>query len=127
MVSWRVYLYYLINALRKLPDYKGVVFRGSNNPNTAKPYIKAHEICWSAFSSTSSMRTVAKQFAGGKGVIFRIEVVKGKDISAFSAIPTEAEVLLPPNATLFVVQAATPSVDGINEVLLMEKEGFFKW
>lgn len=111
----------------KLPDYKGTVFRGSNNPDTAKPYRKATEVFWSAFSSTSSDREVAKQFSGDSGVIFHIEVLKAKSIAAFSAHPAEAEVLLPPNASLFVIQEAHPGADGITEVNLMEKEGSFRW
>lgn len=82
---------------------------------------------WSAFSSTSTNRTIAEKFADKAGVIFRIDIVKGKDISALSAIPGESEILLPPNAAFFVVKEAHLVEDGYTEVCLMEKKGAFRW
>eukprot|EP00727_Mastigamoeba_balamuthi_P012550 m51a1_g7918 hypothetical protein (392) ;mRNA; r:216790-218444 len=124
---WRGYLYFINSALRKLPDYRGSVFRGSDNPEAVGPYVEATEITWSAFTSTSTERAVAAEFAGPGGVVFRIKVLRGKDISPFSAIQREAEVLLPPNAVLFVTHGAHRVEDSTIEIDMMEKAGSFRW
>ena len=126
--AWYGFLYYLKSALKKLPEFKGTVFRGSNNPKTAAPYSQSTLVTWSAFSSASFDRQVALNFAGSTGTIFNIKIVSGKDISPFSAIQGEAEILLPPNAELFVTESVHPShIDGVAEITLMEQAGSFKW
>lgn len=103
------------------------MYRGCNKPSFAEPYKKATAIFWSGFSSTSVSVEKAEEFAGSGGIVFKIEVVHGKDISSFSTIPSEQEILLPPNAELFVTTEATPTPNGFSEITLLEKAGGFKW
>lgn len=119
-------MWYLTGALKKLPNFNGRVYRGSNNVLKAAEYKLGREVTWSAFSSTSAAERVALQFAGPTGLIFVMDVSCGKDISAFSALPSEQEVLLPPNAVL-VVSKNSICPSGLSKVRLVEKTGSFKW
>ncbi|KAH3765325.1 hypothetical protein Pelo_2849 [Pelomyxa schiedti] len=128
--GWRGYIHYLMSALRKLPSYSGVVYRGSNNPTTARPYTRGTSVVWSAFSSTSALESVARDFAGTQGALFCIEITNGKDISAFSAIASEKEVLLPPNAKFVVTkgfESSNTGPYGVCEIHLLEVVSSFKW
>ena len=61
------------------------------------------EIFWSASTSTNVSPQTAEVFAAGsRGFIFRVTVLEGRIIKAYSAIQVEDEVLLKPN-TKFVV------------------------
>jgi hypothetical protein len=48
-------------------------------------------------------------------------------ISAFSAVGSENEVLLPPNAGLFVSTEIYTGPDGRQYIDLIEKAGRFRW
>jgi len=102
----RPYLYYLFQALDKLPKMEGVVLRGipaSSLATVQAKYTQGKEIVWSAFTSTTVNPRTAKVFAGGSGgIIFRVTVLEGRVIKAYSAIQVEDEVLLKPN-TKFIV------------------------
>ncbi|KAH3722551.1 vegetative incompatibility het-e-1 protein [Pelomyxa schiedti] len=90
MLAWQPYLYYLLQALRKLPPVKTVVYRGVPHPRLA----------------------TAQNFAGPGGVIFRIHVNSGRDIHELSYIAQEDEILLTPNTTLRVSQAVHQEPNG---------------
>ena len=124
---WRGYLYFINNALKKLPDFCGIVWRGSTNALVAQKYRKGTVVTWSAFSSTSTNEHTAKKFARKDGLLFRIEAVSAKDVSLFSVFPEEAEVIFPPNSELFVVQDARRMPDGFLQVDLVQKRGDYKF
>ena len=124
---WRGYLYFINSALKKLPDFCGIVWRGSTNAFVAQKYQKGTVVTWSAFSSTSTNEHTAKKFAGKDGLLFRIEAVSAKDISLFSVFPEESEVIFPPNSELFVVQDARRMPDGFLQVDLVQKRGDYKF
>ena len=121
---WRGYLYFINSALKKLPDFCGIVWRGSTNALVAQKYRKGTVVTWSAFSSTSTNEHTAKKFAGKNGLLFRIEAVSAKDISLCQE---EAEVIFPPNSVLFVVQDARRMPDGFLQVDLVQKRGDYKF
>merc|ERR1719421_1612506 len=129
----RPYLYYLFQALDKLPKMEGVVLRGipvSSLATVQTKYTQGTEIFWSGFTSTTVNPRTAKAFAGGSGgIIFRITVLEGRVIKPYSAIQTEDEVLLKPN-TKFVVsrpccRETSGEFTGFHVVEMLEVAGKF--
>ena len=93
---WGGYLYYLMLALAKLPDVDAVVYRGYPDKATVlQQYKVGRPVQWGAFSSTSTSVQVTKSFTKQHtGVIFRLTLVCGKDVKAYSYFPSEGEVLV---------------------------------
>ncbi len=96
-----------MRALDRLPPFSGTVFRGGNKgvdqTTVRQQYQPGRVVQWAAFSSTSRSAEAVRQFVKkDEGVIFRIKVVTGRDIGAYSYFPKESEVLLSPN-TQFTV------------------------
>ncbi len=82
----------LNQALDKMPDYKGAVYRGieiSNVDNFLKIYSKGGKVNFKQFTSTS----FKKLQAYGGNVQYVIESRKGKDISSLSYKEKEKEIL----------------------------------
>jgi hypothetical protein len=123
------YTYYIHSALRKLPNYKGVVYRGNRTVGIVKKeYYAGCIIFWSGFTSTTVDINVAQTFAGQDGVVFRINVSNGKVIAALSVLGGEKEVLLLPNAGLVVSKEMhTELADGKQYLDLVEVSGHFRW
>eukprot|EP00727_Mastigamoeba_balamuthi_P003434 m51a1_g13088 hypothetical protein (569) ;mRNA; r:499-2716 len=118
------YLYYFLGALAKLPDFNGVVYRGNPNMEDVKSeYVDGRKIIWRGFTSTTTDANTARSFAMGRGVVFRIRVLKGKSIEDLSAIKSESEVLLRPNTELVVASPLVPDKDGINYIDLQQVAG----
>ena len=58
-------------------------------------YAVGRPVQWGAFSSTSTNVDVTKQFTDQqRGVIFKLTLVAGKKIQAYSFFPQEDEVLI---------------------------------
>ncbi|WP_218715845.1 ADP-ribosyltransferase [Nocardia sp. No.11] len=90
-------------ALSKLPNYDGVVYRGTDLPaDVIAKYKPGEVITEDAFVSTS--RNSSGSFPGN--VQFEIASKTGKDIEQYSRIPNaadEAEVLFRPGSKFYVV------------------------
>lgn len=86
----------LDGALQKLPDFNGIVYRGSSQ-NTKLTEGKPYPFAFLGYTSTSQERSVAEGFAEDRLEI--ISVRHGKDISRYSGAHVEGlderEVLLP--------------------------------
>ena len=79
---------------------------------------------WAAFSSATTDVTAAKEFVEKDvGVIFKLAVVSGRDISAFSYFPKENEVLLSPNTRFVVTSELYVDGDGYACIELVETTG----
>eukprot|EP00750_Incisomonas_marina_P011025 INCI16332.2.p1 GENE.INCI16332.2~~INCI16332.2.p1 ORF type:complete len:1450 (-),score=213.01 INCI16332.2:215-4564(-) len=107
---WQGFLFYLMRALDQLPVCEAVVYRGGNEgmdeDTAAREYTLGRTVQWAAFSSTSTSLDVTRSFVQkGKGVIFKISVLTGRDIGPYSFYPSESEILLSPN-TKFAVSRA---------------------
>jgi hypothetical protein len=108
-------------GLDKLPNWGGLVYRGMGLPDNQikQEYQKGKTVTYSTFTSTTDEPKTAKNFAadnttGGKvGIFFTIKVTKGKDITMFSEVKSESEILLPPGAT-FTVDNIRPPDNGNN-------------
>lgn len=120
------YLRALVEALRRLPAHTEQVWRGivlddaklqKQTPATTAAELisdltdmaeeKERLVWWAPTSCSTSMPT-AVQFAGGQDctsprILFAISPLRGASIAHYSAIPSEAEVLLPP-ASMFLVK-----------------------
>jgi hypothetical protein len=68
----------------------------------SKRYPPGKLVVWRGFSSTSVDRDVAVQFAGNGGTLFELPAELAVNISNFSALPDEAEAVVPGFALLFV-------------------------
>ena len=57
------------------------------------------------------------------GVVFKLSIVSGRDIGAFSFYPRESEVLLSPNTRFVVARGMYVDDDGYSCVDLTESQG----
>jgi TPR repeat protein len=103
------FIWYLMHALAKCDRYDGSnVFRGVKADLSAD-YPKDREVTWFQFSSCTCDIQVeqSEQFCGSAGTrtLFSIELTTGRArvITKFSLVPSEAEVLLPPNSRFKVL------------------------
>ncbi len=103
------FIWYLMHAMAKCDPYDGTnVFRGVKADLSAD-YPKDREMTWFQFSSCTCDIQVeqSEQFCGSSGArtLFSIELTTGRArvITKFSLVPSEAEVLLPPNSRFKVV------------------------
>jgi len=118
----------LLNGLYKLPVISSkTVYRGVKQ-NLASLYNKGEKKVWWAFSSTTSHVEVLQneQFLGKAGdrTKFNIDLLCGFDITFFSSLPTEKEVLLIPGTCLEVV-SILDNGGGLHEIQMrqLDKKG----
>src|SRR5579862_3999660 len=98
---WFLYLKLFITALNKLPSFKGIVWRGipeRTNFNLGDYAIQT----WWVVTSTSKDLKVIEPFLGQTGTLYAIETINGKDISQYSAIRDEQEVILMPGTRIYL-------------------------
>jgi hypothetical protein len=122
---WRGFLFFLMRAIDRLPAFSGTVFRGGNKgvdqTTVRQQYQPGRVIQWAAFSSTSrSLEAVRPFVKKDEGVIFKIKVVSGRDIGAYSYFPKESEVLLSPNTQFTVTSEVYKDNEGFTCVDLAE-------
>ena len=96
---WFSFLKLFITALEKLPSVKTTVWRGINFDDTLT-FVDDEIHIWWSFNSCSVDVSVVKPFLGDCGTLFAIEVINGKNIAEFSAIPDEQEVVLMPGTRI---------------------------
>jgi hypothetical protein len=98
------YIVHAQSALGCLPTHVGKVFRGMDVLLPPDIYAPGKRITWQAFSSSTKKQTATLVFMNQlperklMGSLFVIDSITGKDIRHFSAIPSEEEVLFPPNS-----------------------------
>ena len=98
--------YYMLQAMRKLPNVEGTVYRGlDDRALVASRFKRGSTVQFRAWTSTTTDFKTAQEFSDiGEGCILRIDIFTGKDIGALSIIETECEVLLSPNMRFFVTK-----------------------
>ena len=119
------YICLLLHALRDCPLYaKKVVFRGVKADLSAL-YPKDRDVTWFQFSSGTCDLSVeqSEQLCGSAGVrtLFTIELTTGRArlVTQYSLVPSEAEVLLPPNSR-FKVKGVFDAGNGFIQIQLEE-------
>jgi hypothetical protein len=99
---FRVFIWYLWNALNRLTVKPAVVYRGLYNTRASDIIGKALDgkLVFESFTSTSIEMGVAcafmSQTSGCDGVIFKIAARGCREIVGYSYKPLERELLLPP-------------------------------
>ncbi|MCS4255841.1 hypothetical protein M2405_004144 [Rhodococcus erythropolis] len=107
----------LSSALSKLPNFEGNVYRGVTLPESVLAKYQPGNIVQEAgFTSTASAPEGA--FAGN--VQFAIKSLTGKDISEFSAIDDEMEVLFDRGTQFQVLDRMFVAETGITNIILKE-------
>jgi hypothetical protein len=114
----------LLACCRSFCSY--VRYRGGNagldQTTVRQQYPQGRLVQWAAFSSTSRRIEAVRPFVNkGVGVIFRIKVMTGRDIGAYSYFPKENEVLLTPNTQFVVTSELYKDKDGYACIDLAEK------
>ena len=83
----------LNNMLKKAPKYKGTVYRGVDVRISDLNLSIGDITTTKSFTSSTTLQTVAKEYAENKGSIFVIQPKSGVNISKFSFQPEESEIL----------------------------------
>jgi hypothetical protein len=119
------FIWFLMHAMAMCDPYGGTnVFRGVKADLSAD-YPKDREVTWFQFSSCTCDIAVeqSEQLLGSSGTrtLFSIELTTGRAriITKFSLVPSEAEVLLPPNSR-FTVLGQLDAGNGLVIVQLRE-------
>jgi hypothetical protein len=119
------YIWLLMHALRDCPQYsQTVVFRGVK-ADLSSAYQQGRKVTWFQFSSCTCNISVEQSdlFCGSSGVrtLFTIELTTGRArlITQYSMVPSEAEVLLPPNS-FFEVKGVFNAGNGLIQIHLQE-------
>jgi hypothetical protein len=113
----------LNQALEKLPHHHGPVFRGTNlPPEVLAQYQPGRVVTESAFFSTTTDLKVAQSTAFAGNVEFRIRSTTGRDISSFSILPSEQEVLFPNGIQFYVVDRKFDPHSGRTIIDMVERK-----
>jgi hypothetical protein len=108
---WFPFLKLIVAALKKLPPTEVTVWRGVKDETVASKYLEGEVYTWWAVTSCSISIEIVEKYLdeSGSGTLFTIETVTGRDISMFSAIPHEQEVVLMPG-TLVRVKSKSSNI-----------------
>lgn len=115
---WLLFLKLLTNALDKLPYTKATIWRGIKYDATLD-FVENNIYTWWGVTSCSRNHNVVEPFLGESGILFVIETAHGKDISMFSAVPEEQEVILMPGTRMRVRHS---SLNLINQFFIIYLE-----
>ena len=118
---WFSYLKLIDVALKKLPTVKGNVWRGVPG-DISEQFIKGQVLTWWGISSCSQEMDVVQGFLdpNGSSTLFMIEAINGKDVSKYSHLPNENEVILGLGTELKVRGNKLKHHGGLNIVHLVE-------
>ncbi len=118
---WFGYLKLLDSATSKLPEFKGIVWRGVNKDVTTA-FKKGQKITWWSVTSCSKSVDVISSFLdkSPQSTLFNIQCSTGKIIAAYTCYPAEDEVILMPGTTFEVVADPLHHHGGLHFVHLKE-------
>jgi hypothetical protein len=127
---WKHYLYYLFNALRKVPIWKGNqdIYRGVGKnlvKHYPKKYIEKEEITWYAITSaTTSSKCIQSFLTKEESTIFCINRCVGRHIKSLSSHPEEDEVLLPPESSFIITSIFYQPIDSDHVIIQLEQNEY---
>jgi hypothetical protein len=127
---WFLYLKLIFTALSRLPSISLTIYRGvrSETGDEYEQYQVGEKLVWWGFSSCSKHRNISEkdQFLGesGRRTLFKIDCIKGKDISKHSYYRNEQEVLLLPATKMEVIHTKHRK-NNLNIIHLKEVESSF--
>ena len=99
--SWVSYLKLLLTGLYKLPPHKAEIWRGVSSVIDYS-FKENNTHTWWSITSCSKHRDSAAGFTCEKGILFCIDSFCGKDITSYSALENEGEIILMPGTKLRV-------------------------
>lgn len=108
--TWAPLMTTLLPALRTLPPFAGVVYRGLPE-NVAAVYTAGKQVRFSAFTSATTSADTAWEAAragevdASRSTVLRLHIQSGRQLLDLSVFPAEDEVLLLPNTTFAVSSA----------------------
>ena len=115
---WFAFLKLFMTALEKLPSIRKTVWRGVYGDVGSVFDNNNMDIWWSVNSCTMDLKIV-QGFLCEKGTLFAIEALNAKDISEFSAISEEQEIILMPGTR---VRARCESLNFIDRLFVVHLE-----
>jgi hypothetical protein len=98
---WLQFLKLLITALKKLPPTKTTVWQAVYQ-DVVFTLDESKVYTWWDITSCSMNINSVQPFLDENGALFAIETIHGRDISTFSAIPDEQEVIIMPGTRVRV-------------------------
>jgi hypothetical protein len=109
---WFSYLKLVLTALRKLPSFEGIVWRGVRH-DMSKQYEKGTRGVWWNFSAATLNAAILESFIGQSGprTVFSIQCKDGKRLGCHSSFPDEEEILLMPGYCYEVVSVLQTAPD----------------
>lgn len=111
---WFSYLKLVLTALRKLPSFEGIVWRGVQNDMSGQ-YETGNRGVWWGFSTATLNAAILEsgQFLGQKGArtLFSIQCKDGKRLGCHSYFQNEEEILLLPGFCYEVVSVLKTAPD----------------
>ena len=119
LVPWFPYLKLIDTALNKLPNMEATIWRGIQIDVLPK-MTQGQRIKWWGISSCSLDMNIIKSFLGPKSIVFMIEALYAKDVSAYTSFKKEKEFLLLPGTQLIVIDELTMSNDACQLIKLRE-------
>jgi hypothetical protein len=115
---WLHFLKLLITALKKLPTTKTTVWRAVYK-DVVFTLDEGEVYTWWDITSCSMNINSVQPFLGESGTLFAIETIHGRDISMFSAVPDEQEVIIMPGTR---VRTRYQSLNYINRLFIIHLE-----
>ena len=96
---WFGFLKLFISALKKIPPIDGTFWRAVSG-DVGSIFDNEDEHIWWNFNSCSKKPSIVQYYVGSSGTLFAIQTLDARDITEFSAIPIEQEVVLMPGTRL---------------------------
>lgn len=114
-------------ALDKLPSFEGITYRGIYNDNVenlVKQYKenKGNLVQFEAFTSSTLNENIARDVFGakfGSSILFEIKSKEGRDISKYSHMPNEKEILFK-TSSVFKIQSIKKEAKNKYKIYLEE-------
>jgi hypothetical protein len=116
---WLHFLKLFMTALQKLPPTKATVWRGVNYDATLT-FVEGEVYTWWNITSCSMDLKSVQPFLGEDGTLFAIETIHGRNISTFSAVSDEQEVILMPCTRVRVISNSSDFIDRLSIIHLEE-------
>ena len=111
---WFPFLKLFMTALGKLPPCQTTLWRGVADITNSN-FVEKDVHSWWSVNSCTLYLNVAGMFADQSGTLFCIDAIYGRDISQYSAIQDEKEIVLMPG-TLLRVKGTRSDTNGLSIV-----------
>ncbi len=99
---WFAFLKLFITAIEKLPSVAATVWRGVADNIRGSDFDENDVHTWWSINSCSLKVDVARDFQGPRGTLLCIKTINGKNITEYSALQHDDEVVLMPGTDLRV-------------------------